>query len=130
MSDGYEDSLKGLRVLLAEDQDDVREIMVFQLELTGATVTAVPNGKVLLERIKDSSFDIILMDIRMPVMDGLTATRMLRAGGCRLPVIAVTAHEQKRVCLEAGFNDYISKPVELGDYVRTIKKLLVGPSGA
>jgi len=111
--------LAGVRVLLVEDGIDNQRLIRFQLERAGAEVCVAENGLVALELIgehpaKPSTFDIVLMDMQMPEMDGYDATRELRRRGHTIPVIAVTAHAmdgERGRCLEVGCSDYISKPV-------------------
>lgn len=115
--------LNGMKVLVAEDMTDLQLLMRKALENHGATVTAVENGKKAVERALTEKFDVILMDIKMPVFDGYKATAELRANGYKRPVIALTAHassEDKQRCLEAGFDDYLSKPVEIRPLVEKI----------
>ncbi|UCF34420.1 MAG: PAS domain S-box protein, partial [Phycisphaerales bacterium] len=103
-------------VLLAEDFRDARELIEHALRSAGAHVTTVENGEEAVKVATSRPFDLILMDIRMPVMNGLEATRELRRRGCLTPIIALTAStaegEQKRI-LEAGFDDLWTKPISL-----------------
>ena len=116
------------RVLLAEDRPDNQRLIAGILEDAGATVIIVENGRDALQKAfdfqdspegsgDDSSwpFDVILMDMRMPVMDGYSATRRLRDEGYSGPIIALTAHamvHDRQQCLDAGCDDYASKPIE------------------
>ena len=106
-----------LAVLLAED-GPVNQLLVKRLlEKAGHTVTVVETGVQAIEAVAGSDFDVVLMDIQMPEMDGLDATMRIRAGeknGRRLPVIALTAHAMeadRERCLAAGMDGYISKPI-------------------
>ncbi len=109
--------LHGLQVLLVEDVPTNRLIATEMLESFGARVSTAENGRVALERIASGHVDIVLMDIQMPEMDGLEATRRLRADPRwqTLPIIAMTAHafeEERQRCLAAGMNDFITKPID------------------
>lgn len=108
---------KGIRILLAEDNVMNQMVAVKLLENLGYEILVVENGKEALSRACAEEFDLIFMDVQMPVMDGLEATRQIRAKRDKIKqplIIAMTANameEDKEVCLEAGMNDYISKPV-------------------
>ncbi len=107
------------RVLLAEDGPDNQRLIRFILEKAGASVEVAENGRVALEQIIEAgaagqTFDLVLMDMQMPVMDGYKATCQVRDQGYMGPIVALTAHAMKgdrEKCLAAGCNDYISKPV-------------------
>ncbi|WP_176256803.1 PAS domain-containing hybrid sensor histidine kinase/response regulator [Derxia lacustris] len=107
----------GARVLLAEDHPVNREVAVCQLELAGLDVTVAEDGQIALDKLATESFDLVLMDMQMPRLDGLDATRAIRRmpGLERLPIIAMTANafaEDRAECLAAGMSDFLSKPVD------------------
>jgi len=109
--------LDGARVLVVDDNRVNRMVSKFSLEKLGCIVTVATNGLEAIETWESDEFDAVLMDIRMPVMDGLAATREIRSreavAGKRTPVVALTAGallEERSECFEAGMDDYISKP--------------------
>jgi PAS domain S-box-containing protein len=110
-------ALSGRRVLLAEDEPVNREISRMLLEELGLRVDAAEDGEAALALAARGGYDLILMDMQMPKMDGLEATRRLRllAEGAAVPVVAMTANAfeaDRRACLAAGMNDFLSKPVD------------------
>ncbi|HTY89371.1 MAG TPA: response regulator, partial [Candidatus Acidoferrum sp.] len=118
---GQETRLRGARILLAEDNDINQQIAVELLEGAGATVQIANNGREAVEILSNGPqpppFDVILMDLQMPEMDGYQATAKIRADGrfTALPIIAMTAHatiEERQRCLAAGMVDHISKPID------------------
>jgi CheY-like chemotaxis protein/HPt (histidine-containing phosphotransfer) domain-containing protein len=112
---------------LVEDGETNRELIKLVLSEAGATVVCAENGKLGLEAATCESFDLILMDIQMPVMDGYTATRQLRDQGCITPIIALTAHAMRgdqQKCFEAGCTDHLSKPVDIDLLLRTVADAL------
>ena len=122
------DTPRPLRILLAEDSPVNQEVAVGLLTLRGHLVEVVGNGRAALEVLAQGAFDAVLMDVEMPEMDGLEATRLLRqrerATGRHTPVIAMTAHALKNIrqqCLEAGMDDHISKPVQPEELFRAVE---------
>jgi len=124
----------GLRVLLAEDNAINQFVAAQMLKVEGHTVVVAGDGREALEALARQSFDVVLMDVQMPEMDGFEATAALRAGeegtGRHTPVIALTAHAMKgdrERCLEAGMDGYIPKPIQPAELRREIAALLCGP---
>ncbi len=116
------------RILLVEDNPINCMVMSGMLKrLGGAAPTVAVNGEEALARMAEASFDLILMDSQMPVMDGLEATRRLRSQGFTLPIIGVSAgamDEERRAMLDAGVNDYVLKPVELHALAAVLERTL------
>ncbi|MFC1513202.1 ATP-binding protein, partial [Thermodesulfobacteriota bacterium] len=132
---------KDLNILVVEDNFINMELIRIVLEQAGHSVTGVENGVKALEALSQKTFDVVFMDVQMPVMDGVEATRMLRLSeegravkakkykelmvelqnkiqGCHVPVIAMTAHamsEDKERCLRSGMDDYLTKPIKLDE---------------
>ena len=126
-------AIKGARALLVEDNEFNQQVARELLESAGMQITLAVNGEQALTKLRSESFDIVFMDIQMPVMDGLEATRQLRCIKALndLPVIAMTAHamaQDRQRCLDNGMNDYISKPIDpnvlMGMLVKWIKPRL------
>jgi len=117
--------LEGLRVLLAEDGIDNQNLISYLLRKVGAHVEVADNGKIAVEKAAAEHFDLILMDIQMPEMDGYEATGLLRKRGFTRPIVALTAHamsENRQQCLEAGCDDYLAKPVNPAKLIQSIAR--------
>ena len=127
---------KPLKVLLAEDNPVNQKLALKLLERQGWKVTVASDGREAVERAKEENFDLILMDVQMPEMDGLEATRAIREWerdkGRHTPIVALTAHafeEDRRRCLEAGMDAYLSKPIKVQELFKTIEALLSDHEG-
>ncbi len=119
--------LHALRILVVEDHDDVRATTVEMLKQAGAVVSEATDGLEAIDAARAGALDAILMDIRMPNLDGIEATRQLRAEGHAMPIIALTADavpEQRTECLAAGCNGYLPKPLDLPQLVTLLDDLV------
>ncbi|MEO5329660.1 MAG: PAS domain S-box protein [Magnetococcus sp. THC-1_WYH] len=110
-------NLSGVTILVAEDAVINQEIVTEVLGRVGMIVTVASDGAAAVRQVQERGFDIILMDIHLPIMDGITATRHIRAlpHGKKIPILAMTAsalETDRDKCLEAGMNDFITKPIE------------------
>jgi PAS domain S-box-containing protein len=117
------------RILVVDDGEENRELIRLVLEQTGLQVEEAENGSVALEKALQQAFALILMDIQMPVMDGQTATRLLRHRGVKVPIIALTAHAMKgfeQALLEAGCSGYLTKPIEIDKLLHSLADWLGG----
>jgi len=120
--------LQGARVLLVEDNEMNQEVARDILYTAGILVRVANDGQEAIDILKlDSQFDTILMDMQMPGMDGVTATRAIREnmGLCDMPIIAMTANamqEDRKRCLDAGMVDYIAKPIDVGEFFTVLGK--------
>ena len=121
--------LSGARILVAENHPLNQEVVTEFLESAGATVCIAENGREALDLLQQEYFDCVLMDLQMPVLDGYEATRLIRANPALagIPVIAMTANvsdEDRARCLDAGMDDFISKPFKPGTFYAIVAKLL------
>ena len=118
-----------MKILLAEDNAINQKLALRLLEKRGHSVVIANNGKEALARLDEDIFDLILMDIQMPEIDGLEATAIIRERekrkGGHLPIVAMTAHAMKgdkERCLEAGMDDYVSKPIKPAELFAAIER--------
>ncbi|MFN0101225.1 MAG: response regulator [Bryobacteraceae bacterium] len=124
------------QILLVEDNDVAQRFMRTVLERKGYDVCVAPSGVAAIEAVAAAPFDLILMDVQMPEMDGLECTRRVRLlpGGRSVPIVACTAntaYEVRSSCMEAGMDDFLSKPVHIAELVEIVAKYLaVGQPGA
>jgi signal transduction histidine kinase/ActR/RegA family two-component response regulator len=119
--------LAGARILLVEDNELNQLLAGSILELQGCIVRVAANGSEALECLRNEPFDCVLMDMQMPGMDGLTATRRLRSEGLQpgIPVIAMTANvmaTDQQACFDAGMNDFVGKPFDVQQLVATLTR--------
>jgi CheY-like chemotaxis protein len=132
-SESMTSTLSPLRVLLAEDSLMNQKLATGLLEKHGHTVTVANNGREAVGATKSQSFDVVLMDVEMPEMDGLEATAVIRQeerqSGEHIPIIALTAHAMtgdRERCLEAGMDDYVSKPIRSEQLFEALESVLSG----
>ena len=120
----------GWRILLADDSEDNRFLILSYLKLSGSAIDVAENGAVAMELFRARQYDIVLMDVEMPVMDGYTATRAIRAleqtrGVAATPVLALTAHafaDMARKSIEAGFTEVLTKPIRRATLLEALAK--------
>ena len=125
--------IKGLKILLVEDDVVNQEVAKGVLNKYGHYVTIAENGKEAFECLDNDNFDLILMDVQMPVMNGFEATQQIRSGKAhhtdpQIPIIALTAHTMKgdrERCLEIGMDDFISKPIHTLHFIQTIQNVAI-----
>ncbi len=120
-------AIKGARILLVEDNELNQEVATELLRDAGFIVDLAENGEIAVRKIKEATYDIVLMDMQMPVMDGVSATREIRKlpQFAELPIVAMTANAMegdRQRCLEAGMNDHVAKPVEPDDLWKVLVK--------
>ncbi len=114
--------LAGMKILIAEDGPDNQKLISLHLRKAGADVVIAENGLIAAERIEkgDCHFDLVLMDMQMPVLDGYQATRRLRSGGYSKPIVALTAHAletDRKKCLDSGCDEFATKPISRNELV-------------
>ncbi|PZQ43187.1 MAG: hybrid sensor histidine kinase/response regulator, partial [Phenylobacterium zucineum] len=124
--DAYGDQSESLSVLVVEDHPVNRMILEAWLTSAGHTTTAAENGQIAVDLAADQGFDLIIMDVNMPVMDGLSATRLIREAGANrdTPVAVLSAsarHEDHEAGLQAGADAYLNKPIDFAALARLIQ---------
>ncbi|MEQ8763976.1 MAG: response regulator [Planctomycetota bacterium] len=136
---GFEDipiALESVRVLLAEDNALNQKLVCRLLEKRGIEVVVANNGQEAVDALENEAFDIVLMDVQMPVLDGFQATQQIRRreseSGAHTPIIALTAHAMRgdrENCLEAGMDEYLTKPLQPKELFGMIQRLLASGPG-
>jgi DNA-binding NtrC family response regulator len=115
------------RILVVEDDQDIRELLVETLKRSGFETDTAENGKKGLEKFHSQKYNLILTDIRMPVMDGLNMLKQIKKEDSKMPIVVVTAFPSVNSaveCLVEGADDYLVKPVQFNDLDVKIKKAL------
>ncbi len=128
------DCVRGARVLLVEDNEINQEVAIGQLEDAEVFVDLAENGAEAVRMVGENDYDIVLMDMQMPVMDGIEATRILRSNPRSevLPIIAMTANalvSDRELCLQAGMNDHIAKPIDPDQLFGVLLRWIKRPDG-
>ena len=135
----FPDQFEGCRVLLVEDDESNAEIATVLINRLGPDVTHVANGALAVAALRDARYDLVFMDCQMPVMDGLEATRQIRAAekaslsATHTPIVALTAHAfdgYREQCLNAGMDDYITKPAGAEAFDQALNRWLSPPPSA
>ncbi len=132
---GIAQAERSLRILVVEDDPVNREVIAQLLEHRGHLVSLVEDGRAALDATQAQPFDVVLMDVRMPGLDGLAATRAIRArertsGAPRVPIVALTGHAMagdRERCFEAGMDQYVSKPVRARDLYQVVEAAVEAP---
>lgn len=124
----------GLKILLAEDNVVNQKLAVCLLEKRGHSVVVTGDGRAAIQAIEREQFDLVLMDVQMPELDGLEATAEIRhneiASGKHIPIVAMTAHAMKgdrERCLDAGMDGYVSKPIKMDELMQAVEDLVNNP---
>jgi Signal transduction histidine kinase len=135
MNDDEENCFEGKNILLVEDVEINREIVISLLEITGVNIDCAENGKIAVEKFRANhdKYEFIFMDIQMPEMDGYEATKAIRAMedipfSAEIPIIAMTANvfrEDVEKCMESGMNGHIAKPIDYDEVLETLRKYLL-----
>lgn len=118
---------KVYRILLVEDESDLAELIRINLEIEGYKVSVAGHGAIAIQRLKSESFDLVIMDIMMPSMDGITATQHIRLTNNDIPIMILSASNSSKdriSGLKAGADDYMSKPFELEEMMLRVQKLI------
>lgn len=126
--DGHEGQLEGTRILLVEDAPDNQTLITIYLSRSGTTLDVVADGLQGYQKAIQGNYDLILMDVQMPVMDGIEAVKKLRSDKYDKPIIALTAHamkEERERCIAAGFTEFLTKPVSREELLRMIQAILL-----
>ena len=117
--------LHPLRILMAEDNPINQKVALSMLKRLGYRADVAFNGLEVLQALQKKSYDVVLMDVQMPEMDGLEATRRIRSNGMKTQILAMTAHAlngDREECLHAGMNEYISKPIRIEELQKALER--------
>ena len=121
-------TLKGSKISLAEDNETNQEIIMGLLESSGIKISIASNGQEAVDKFNEiGGYELILMDLQMPIMDGFEATKLIKQKDKNIPIVAMTAHalkEEKSKSLKAGMNDYLTKPIDLDNMFQTLSKFV------
>ena len=118
-------SFHNFKILVVEDNLLNQKLIAVHLKKFNCSFDLVENGQEAIEAITSNQYDMILMDIQMPIIDGIEATKIIRAQGCQTPIIAMTAHaleKEKQIYIDIGMNDYIPKPFRQEEFQRLVQK--------
>ena len=126
---------RGARILLAEDNEFNRDVALALLHQLGLSADTAADGLQALQKVRSGTYDVVLMDVQMPVMNGLEAARAIRALSARptLPIVALTANafnEDRRACIDAGMSDFITKPMVVAEFYAALLRALTPPEQA
>lgn len=119
--------MKNYRVLVVEDEQDLAELLKLNLEIEGYKVALAPHGAIAIQKLKSESFDLVIMDIMMPKMDGFTAIQHVRLTNNDIPIMILSASNQSQdriKGLKSGADDYLAKPFELEELLLRVDKLI------
>jgi two-component system alkaline phosphatase synthesis response regulator PhoP len=119
--------MKVYRILLVEDESDLAELIRINLELEGYKVSIAQHGAIAIQKLKSESFDLVIMDIMMPSMDGITATQHIRLSNNDIPIMILSASSSGKdriMGLKSGADDFLSKPFELEELLLRVQKLI------
>ena len=122
-----EDDFNGVKLLLVEDIDVNREIAVMMLEQFGFSIDTAVNGRDATDKAAQNHYDLILMDVQMPVMNGYEASKAIRQSGNSVPIVAMTANampEDIKRAKSSGMDDHIAKPLDLPKMIETIRRVM------
>jgi CheY-like chemotaxis protein len=125
---------RNLRILVAEDDRVNQRSLSLALKKLGHRATCVDNGQAALEALAQTAYDCLLLDLQMPVLNGLETARRIRASGApwsALPIVAVTAHalaDDKARCMGAGMDGYLAKPVDMAELDRVLCSVTCAPA--
>jgi CheY-like chemotaxis protein len=114
-----------LRILMAEDNPINQKVALSMLKRLGYRADVALNGLEVLQALQKKSYDVVLMDVQMPEMDGLEATRRIRSNGMKTQILAMTAHAlngDREECLHAGMNEYLSKPIRIEELQKALER--------